>query len=265
MAELRTEALVLRLVDTGESDRILALYTQQLGRLDVIARGARRSFKRFGGHLGLYTRIEATVDHRPTRGLQPLRSARLLEAHTGLQADLTAFAVASYLAEIVLKATHPDQPDEALWGLLCGAVEAASGWGAAAAASPGAAGGADAVPLEGLVHVAEAGILEALGVLPPLDVCSRCAEPIGASTAGAWVASGADGLFCERCRPLDRRSEHVAGAALAWLQQGVASGAVPPLSSEVVHGCRPLVYEGICHLVGGRPRSLDFLVEMLGV
>lgn len=249
MAELRTEAVVLRIVDTGEADRILALYSREVGRLDVIARGARKSTKRFGGHLGLYARIEATVDHRPARSLQPLRGARLLAAHEGLQADLAAFAAASYLAEVVLKATHPEQADEGLWRLLCGALGALGGGDAPAGAG-----------LEALVHVAEAGLLDALGVLPSLDACSRCGEPLD----GAWVASGADGLYCDGCRPLDRRSYRVEPDALAWLRASLAAGQPLAAPAQVVQGARPLVYEGICHLLGGRPKSLDFLVEMIG-
>ena len=43
MAVLRTEALILRVVDFGESDRIVHLLVPDSGRLPAIAKGARRS------------------------------------------------------------------------------------------------------------------------------------------------------------------------------------------------------------------------------
>ncbi|GMV43643.1 MAG: hypothetical protein AMXMBFR64_53590 [Myxococcales bacterium] len=240
-----TEALVLRMVDTGESDRVLTLYTRAHGRLEVIARGARKSFKRFGGHLSLYARVEATLDHREGRALLPLRGVRVLDAHAGLQGDLASFAAASYLAELLLRATRPDQRDGALW--------AAASDGFAAVAGAGER-------TEALVHVVEARLLDALGVLPALDACTAC----GASfEGGAWVPRGSDGLYCDRCRPLDRASEPIPSASLRWIGASLVAGRALDAPVPVVIGCRPLVYEAICALLGARPRSLDFLVEML--
>ena len=53
MARIKTQALILRLVEFGESDLILHLLVPGLGRLPVIAKGARRSVKRFSGTLDL--------------------------------------------------------------------------------------------------------------------------------------------------------------------------------------------------------------------
>ena len=47
MATFQTEALILRAVDFGESDRILHLLVPDMGRLTAIAKGARRSVRRF--------------------------------------------------------------------------------------------------------------------------------------------------------------------------------------------------------------------------
>lgn len=247
MAELRTEALVLRMVDVRESDRILSLYTRSHGRLEVIARGARKSFKRFGGHLSLYARIEATLDYREGKSLIPLRSAQVLDAHAGMMAELSSFAAASYLAELLLRTTHPDHADEGLWGIVKD--------GFAAIATTGEA-------VEALVHVVEGRLLDALGVLPALDGCSGCGAPL---EPGGWIPRGADGLYCDGCRPLDRRSEAVPAASLRWLAGSIAAGRPLEAPPDVVVGCRPLVYEAICSLLGDRPRSLDFLVETLGV
>ncbi|MBX7197665.1 MAG: DNA repair protein RecO, partial [Sandaracinaceae bacterium] len=43
-----SRAVLLRSVDFGEADRIVTLLTEQHGRVAVMARGARRSQKRFG-------------------------------------------------------------------------------------------------------------------------------------------------------------------------------------------------------------------------
>ena len=53
MQKLTTEALVLRAVDLGESDRVVQLLTPETGRIAAIAKGARRSVRRFPGTLDL--------------------------------------------------------------------------------------------------------------------------------------------------------------------------------------------------------------------
>jgi DNA repair protein RecO (recombination protein O) len=47
----RTEAVVLRHSDWGEADRMLWLYSRELGKVRVIAKGVRKMRSRKAGHL----------------------------------------------------------------------------------------------------------------------------------------------------------------------------------------------------------------------
>ncbi|GAG51712.1 unnamed protein product, partial [marine sediment metagenome] len=62
MAAIHTEALILRSVDFGESDRIVHLLVPEAGRLTAIAKGARRSFKRFPGTLDLFNHLRVSAE-----------------------------------------------------------------------------------------------------------------------------------------------------------------------------------------------------------
>jgi DNA repair protein RecO (recombination protein O) len=241
--ELRTEAFVFRMVDYREADRILALYTRDLGRVDVLARSARKSFKRFGGHLTQFARIEASIDHKEGRSLDPLRAARLLDPWPRLQQDLGRFAVASYVAELTLKVAPHAEPDPALWGLLVSTFLQLQG--------------ADAVG-KGLVRLFEARLLAVLGHLPDLTSCSRCGAPL---TVRAFSPQGSDGLYCDACRPLDRRSEPIAGATLLLLERGVAGEDVE-VPGEALAELRELLDDAVAR-VAGRLQSLPFLRQML--
>ena len=57
-------AIVVRLVDYGEADRIVTLMTRDFGKVAALARGARRSGRRFGGGLGLFGVGEAQLTQR---------------------------------------------------------------------------------------------------------------------------------------------------------------------------------------------------------
>ena len=52
------EAVVLRHSDFGEADRLLTLYTRQLGKTRAIVKGARKITSRKAGHLEPFTRVK---------------------------------------------------------------------------------------------------------------------------------------------------------------------------------------------------------------
>ncbi len=65
MARVMTPAVVLRTVDYGEADRVVTLLCREGGKRSALARGARRSSKRFGAGLSLFGVGEATLLERP--------------------------------------------------------------------------------------------------------------------------------------------------------------------------------------------------------
>ena len=101
MPTLETEALVLRVVDFGESDRIAHLLTPATSRLTVIAKGARRSRRRFPGTLDLFNHLAVRVERRRATSLARLEQGRLLDSFPALRARPVRFALACYLVELV--------------------------------------------------------------------------------------------------------------------------------------------------------------------
>ena len=71
-----TRALLLRRVDYAESDLVLSLFTVELGRISALARGARKSRRRFGGVLEPMHTLEVTLDERPSSELYILRETQ---------------------------------------------------------------------------------------------------------------------------------------------------------------------------------------------
>jgi len=101
VANTTTEALVLRSVDFGESDRIVHLLVPDSGRLTAIAKGARRSVRRFPGTLDLFNHLRVQVERRRTAGLARLEQATLIEAFTPLRREPARFGLACYLLELL--------------------------------------------------------------------------------------------------------------------------------------------------------------------
>jgi DNA repair protein RecO (recombination protein O) len=98
--------LLLRSVDYGESDRILTLLTRESGKLSVLAKGARRSKKRFAGALEPFSllRVEIAASRG---GLARLETATILRAFPKLLGDLARMTTAGALLGLVRELT-PD-------------------------------------------------------------------------------------------------------------------------------------------------------------
>ena len=110
----RSRAVLLKSIPYGESDRIVTLLTEEWGKLSAIARGARKSSRRFAGSLEPYAVIEIELG-RSRGSLEGLSEARLVRAFPGILRDLERMTVAASGLEIVREALpEHDRPDPRL-------------------------------------------------------------------------------------------------------------------------------------------------------
>ena len=101
MAILQCEAILLRSVDFGESDRVVHLLTSGSGRLTAIAKGARRSHRRFPGTLDVFNHLAIDGRSTPRASMAFLERARLLNPFLGVRSDPARYALASFLVEML--------------------------------------------------------------------------------------------------------------------------------------------------------------------
>lgn len=215
MARLDTEALVLRVVDFGESDRIAHLLTPGTSRLTVIAKGARRSRRRFPGVLDLLCHVAVQVERRRPQGMARLEQARLLDPGAALRADPARFALACYVAELVDRLA----PEGA------GGAEARHLFEAALGALHAIAAGRPDARLRVLLEVR---LLRALGLAPELGRCVRCARALAPGAPVLFhVAEG--GALCAACARAGDAAVPVGLGTLRALEQSLRLG-LPELS-----------------------------------
>jgi DNA repair protein RecO (recombination protein O) len=65
----KASAFVLRTLDYGESDRIVTFYTDEFGKLKGIAKGARRSRKRFANAIEMFSCSTIVFSRKNNQGL----------------------------------------------------------------------------------------------------------------------------------------------------------------------------------------------------
>jgi len=95
-----TPAVVLRSWPYGESDKIVCLLTESYGKVRGIAKGAKRSRKRFANSLELFSLVNLRFQDRPHGGLVFILSADLTFAFKRLDTTLFKISLSFYLVEI---------------------------------------------------------------------------------------------------------------------------------------------------------------------
>lgn len=95
----RTIALILKRRDMGESDRLLTLLTPHHGKIEALAKGARKPTSAKSGHVELFTRADMLI--AKGRSLDIITQAELEQAYLPLREDLLRGAYASYCAELL--------------------------------------------------------------------------------------------------------------------------------------------------------------------
>jgi DNA repair protein RecO (recombination protein O) len=205
---IRTDAFVLRSVDYGDSDRIVTLLTSAEGRVAALARGARKSQKRFAGALQPFCRLEVELV-RGRGELHRLAEARVTRAFPSLLSSLARMTAAGAALE-VLRALAPEHhPEPALFEATERFFERL------AVSEPG---------LERLEALrAEARFVGVAGFAPNLQRCGRCGREAPRGRA-ALFDPAAGSVICRACGGAPLK---LTGEARAWLDDAAAGGAAP--------------------------------------
>ena len=114
-----TRAVVLQSRKQGETSKIVTLYTEQFGKLNVIAKGARELRSKFGGALEAFTLSDVVFYYKKDNGgLFLLSKAETVQSNSGILNSLEKIEVASQIAEILIRTMHDEEENTALFGLL---------------------------------------------------------------------------------------------------------------------------------------------------
>jgi DNA repair protein RecO (recombination protein O) len=105
----RTPAIILKRFDLGEADRVLTLLTPRHGKLEVVAKGARKLTSTKTGHVELFTRAEMLVHKGRDLGIAV--QAEMVAPYLALRDDLTLGAYAGYAAELADRFTISGDDD----------------------------------------------------------------------------------------------------------------------------------------------------------
>ena len=177
---LRVEAVVLRHSDYSEADRILTLYTRQLGKTRAIVKGARKLTSRKAGHLEPFTHVKLQL--ATGRDLFIISQADTIDAYLPLREDLLLTSHASYVIELLDRFTYEDNLEHlTLFRLLTETLSRI-----ASKSDPWLA-----------IRYYEMRLLDDLGFRPKLFECANCGREIIAEDQ--FFSFSAGGVICPTC------------------------------------------------------------------
>ncbi|MBU1233433.1 MAG: DNA repair protein RecO [Proteobacteria bacterium] len=116
--QLESAAIILDCREHGESDLIVTFFCRDHGRLTGIAKGAKRSKKRFVNKLEIFTSLLIRHTMPENRRLAFIAEAELLKSFLTLRQDISCYTTANVIRECILLATQEMEGDEQLYPLL---------------------------------------------------------------------------------------------------------------------------------------------------
>jgi len=197
-----TPAIVLRTWSFGESDRIVSFLTESHGKLTGIAKGAKRSRKRFVNSLEPFSLVNLRFQDRTHSNLAFILASDLSLGFKHLSTSLEKIFLASYLVEITEGLVGEREENRLVFRHL----------------------------KDGLIHLEnqamsmsfltffELKLLELAGYQPLLDGCRRCGRERRDPSTTCWHFSARDGgILCEPCSRFRREVVPLSAATLEML------------------------------------------------
>ena len=249
-----TEAICLRLFDYGESDRIVTFCTTGFGKIRGIAKGAKRSRKRFANSLEPFCLSHILFTRRGPDSLAMIDSSEVISHFPVIRADLDKTLRASYLIDLTDQFLPEDKKSEAVFGLLHAFLRLLE----------------DQPATESLLRFFEIRLLKLAGYDPTLDRCLLCGTPVGTASAHRFFSADG-GLTCLSCRPDSAGGVPLSLGTIRTLLLGrdmpVEKLGQIRLSGQSADESRQLLAHFIRHLLGRELKSLHVLNEIrrLGV
>ncbi|MFZ5645433.1 MAG: DNA repair protein RecO [Bacillota bacterium] len=202
MRDFMVDAIILKSARTKEADRVLTLYTRQMGKTRAMAYGVEKPASRKRGAVQPFSYSRLLL--KKGKDIDSVSQGEGLEIFPALRKSLEGLAGASYFCELVDAFTLDGDPNTAVFELMLGAFHML---------------GRDCDI--STCRAFEIKLMSNLGYRPGLDACVFCGSPAG--NGEIWFSPGQGGIICNECSTgvndvlaLGRGSLETLKALLRW-------------------------------------------------
>ncbi len=240
---------ILNFRDYGESDRIVTILTDEAGKLKGIAKGARRSQKRFANAIEPFSVSSILFSRRKPEGLCLIEDCHVTNHYPKIREDLGKTLYASYFIDLVDLFSVEGAENRLLFFHLRNFLDLL-----------------ESGPLsESILRLFELRLLCISGYEPALELCIACKTPLDRLKELSFIFEDG-GIRCRECRPGAPQGVTLSPGTAMTLIAGktMALEKIRRLvfSEQSLRESRMLLVPWIRHILGNEPKSLRVLQEV---
>ncbi len=255
MTCISTRAIVLRKIEYGDADLIITLFSSDQGKLTVIAKGAKKSRKRFSGVLELFSTLNIVTRESRGRGLPILQEASLIYPFVNIRSGIEKTAYASYWSEIVNVWMVDGQKQPGLYSLLESCLDALD---------------QGHMTPDILSVFFQIQFMKLCGFGPTLFHCTACCQDM-METQSPYMAVdiARGGILCHNCQPKSFSCQNLSKGTiklLQWMEKAdaVRAARLRPTPCSIHEGL-DFLESFVPHHLGKQLHSLTFLRQLRAV
>jgi DNA repair protein RecO (recombination protein O) len=114
--DYKYKGIILNKKDVGETDRIYTIYTFEMGKIRVLAKGVRKAQAKLAGYLEPIT--EAEIFIAKTKGLGKITGSIVSNNFLQIKSNIASMKQIFYVFKILEKIISEQNPDEKIYNLL---------------------------------------------------------------------------------------------------------------------------------------------------
>ena len=179
-------AICIRAIDYSETSQIVTFFTRENGKVDAIAKGAKRPKSAFGGPIEMFSRGSVIFTAGAERNLATLTEFDPTPAPSTPGRDYFALNCALFAAELVAALTDHRDPHPVLFDRLTQFLDDIRN-------------SRERTHSLALIILFQLALLKEIGLQPILRACANCKTPFTGKWTDAFFSSSADGLICGDC------------------------------------------------------------------
>lgn len=231
MPKFKINGYVIRGISTGETSRVVTLFTLEYGKIKCMAKGVKKSATKKGGAVELFSYIEGNVYKKENVELGTISSIDMIDDYSGITTEPFKYGYCSAFCEILDKSLTDDQPQPELFDLT-GEVFKCIQKTDRQYAGP-------------LFWSAFIKTIRLLGYEPRLYGCVVC----GKKNPGraAFYSPEKGGIICSKDVSVDEHYGKLSAKGLRTLQYFLEK----PLSDVAKVKCSDLVFKEVIHFIFG--------------
>lgn len=246
---LKTSAFILRCFNYSESDLIVTFYSSDFGKLKGIAKGAKRSKKRFANVFEPFSLTNIIFYRKKTDSLAFIESCEIIEHYSDIRKDLEKTLTASYFIDLVDHFSPEGKKNINVFELLKDFLILL-----------GRENTTDA-----MVRFFEMRLLRFAGYEPALDHCIRCKTSV-ANGSYYYFYPREGGIRCAACARPERYEQPISAGTVRTLLLGkdmeIDKIRLVALSDSLAAESRNLLTEFIVHVLGHEVKSLKVMEQV---